>query len=346
MLPSAQPAGAPRPDPHATTADPWSVAPDGTPGTALNACLEAAIAAPSVHNSQPWRFLFRPGGIDLCADRTRRLAVLDPRGRELAISLGAALLNLRVAMLRHGRVPITRLLPDPSQPDLVAQVRLGPHVEPDPTVRALAQVIPVRRTNRRPFTRVTIPAEVLAELVAAAEAEGATLTVADDIGRDQLLGVIRSADRLLRGDGGYRAELAAWTAPVPDRPDGVPLAAFGPWDALEALPLRDFGLTRPEEPRRGAHFEARPTLVVLATVADTPEQWLRAGQALERVLLTATVRGLAATPMSQPLEVPRLRELLAEPHTGAVPQVILRLGYGPASAASPRRPVSDVLAQG
>jgi nitroreductase len=114
-------------------ADPWSVTADGTPGTALNACLEAATAAPSIHNSQPWRFLVRPGGIDLYADRTRRLAVLDPHGRELAISLGAALLNLRVAVLRHGRVPVTRLLPDRSQPDLVAQVRLGPRVDPDRT---------------------------------------------------------------------------------------------------------------------------------------------------------------------------------------------------------------------
>jgi nitroreductase len=112
------------------------------------------------------------------------------------------------------------------------------------------------------------------------------------------------------------------------------------------LPLRDFGLTRPDEPRRSAHFEARPTLVVLGTATDTPDQWLRAGQALERVLLTATLRGLATTPMSQPPEVPRLRELLAAPHDGTVPQVILRLGYGPASAASPRRPVSEVLIHG
>ena len=124
----------------------------------------------------------------------------------------------------------------------------------------------------------------------------------------------------------------------------MPRAAFGPWDALETLPLRDFGLTRPDEPRRSAHFEARPTLVMLCTNGDTPERWLRAGQALERVLLTATVRGLATTPLSQPLEVPRMRELLAN-GTGA-PQVILRIGYGPASAASPRRPLSDVVSPG
>ncbi len=149
--------------------------------------------------------------------------------------------------------------------------------------------------------------------------------------------------RLLRRDPGYRAELTAWTTADPARGDGVPRAAFGPWDALETLPLRDFGLTRPTELRRSAHFEARPTLVVLSTAGDTPEQWLRAGQALERVLLTATVRGLATTPMSQPMEVPRLRELLAAADSGKAPQVVLRIGYGPASAASPRRPLADAL---
>jgi nitroreductase len=118
---------------------------------------------------------------------------------------------------------------------------------------------------------------------------------------------------------------------------------FGPWDALETLPLRDFGLTRPTEPRRTARFEADPTMVVLSTAADGPEQWLRAGQALERVLLTATVRGLASTPMTQPLEIPELRELASAGPGGGVPQVILRIGYGPACPTSARRPIRDVL---
>jgi nitroreductase len=321
----------------------WSVGADGTLGAALEACLRAAVAAPSIHNSQPWRFAVRRGGVDLYADRSRKLGVIDPRGRELAISLGAALLNMRLAILRHGRMPVTRLLPDPTEPDLVAAVRFGPPVDPDATVRALADAIPHRRTSRRPFDRVRVPVEVLGELSAAARLEGATLTVADDLGRDQLLGLARSADRTLRRHPGYRAELTMWTSADAGRTDGVPAAAFGPWDALETLPLRDFGLTRRAEPRRSAHFEAHPTLVVLSTADDSPQQWLRAGQALERVLLTATVRGLATTPMSQPLEVPRLRLLMSDPDAGTSPQVVLRIGYGPAGAASPRRPLAEVV---
>jgi nitroreductase len=329
-------------DPRPAVADPWSVAAFDLPSSPLRACLEAAIAAPSIHNTQPWLFALRPGGVDVYADDSRRLSVVDPHGRELAISVGAAVLNLRVAILHHGRVPITRLRPDPSRPRLVAEVRLGAPAEPDSTVRSLARAIPLRRTNRRPFTRVTIPPEVLAELVAAAEVEGASLAVADNHARDHLLSLVRSADRALRAEPGYRAELTEWTTTDPLRTDGVPRSAFGPWDALETLPLRNFGLTRPAEPRRAAHFEAKPTIVVLSTRGDGPDEWLRAGQALERVLLTATLRGLAATPMSQPLEVPRLRELLTHPRGGA-PQVLLRLGYGPTTAATPRRPVGDLL---
>jgi nitroreductase len=330
-------------DTRNVTADPWSVDADGTVGTALNACLRAAVAAPSVYNSQPWRFHVGHGYVDVYADPSRQLTVVDPTGRELAISVGAALLNLRVAILRHHRLPLTRLRPEPGQADLVARVTLGPPSAPDTTVVALAEAIPRRHTNRRPFTEVPIPPEVIAELRAAATVEGGTLTVLDEQERREVLGVVRSADARLRADPAYRDELNRWTSSEPDRADGVTRTEFGPWDTLETLPLRDFGLTRPTEPRRTAHFEPDPTLIVVSTNGDAPEDWVRAGQALERTLLTATVRGLVTTPMTQPLEIPELRALLAPANGSLVPQVILRIGYGPASPASSRRPLNEVL---
>lgn len=325
------------------TADPWAIDSDGTIGTALTACLRAAIAAPSVFNTQPWRFHVGHRYVDLFADRTRQLTYVDRSGRELAISLGAALFNLRLAILRHHRLPLTRLLPDPGQPDLVARVTMGPPTEPDATVIALADAIPRRHTNRRPFAGVPIPPEVIEELVAAAHIEGGTLTVLDEAARREVLGVVRSAEVRLRSDPIYRDELNRWTSSETDRPDGVSRTEFGPWDAMETLPLRDFGFTRPTEPRRTAYFEPDPTLIVLSTNADTPEQWLRAGQSLERTLLTATVRGLATTPMTQPLEIAELRALLSPADGIRVPQVILRIGYGPASPSAARRPLGDVL---
>jgi hypothetical protein len=109
------------------------------------------------------------------------------------------------------------------------------------------------------------------------------------------------------------------------------------------MPLRDFGLIQPQLHRRQEQFEPYPTILVLSTAGDAPDQWLRAGQALQRVLLVATGRGLAATPMSQPLEIPSLRELFAAGSTGRWAQVVLRVGYGKPTAATPRRPLGEVL---
>jgi nitroreductase len=318
-------------------------APPDRVGRAMRACLEAAVLAPSVHNSQPWRFRLHGRGIEVLADRSRRLEVIDPQGRELLISVGAAILNLRVAVLDHGRLPILHVFPDRHQPDLVARVTPGPVTVPDPTVRALAAAIPRRHTNRRPFSGLAVPDSVIDELAGAAAAEGATLAVADAVGRDAILALVATADEWQRAEAGYRAELTAWTLPSPDRRDGVPAPAFGPRNRHDFPPLRDFALTQPELHRRDAAFEARPTIVVLRTTGDGPHDWVRAGQALQRVLLTATVRGVATTPMTQALEIPEIRRLLTDPGRHRYSQLVLRLGYGRPAAGSPRRPLADVV---
>jgi nitroreductase len=317
----------------------------GLTDSALTACVRAAVAAPSIHNSQPWRFRIRDGGIDVYADWERRLEVIDPSGRELLISVGAALFNLRLAIRRQGRAPVLRWLPEPADPDLVARVEPGRPVPPDATLDALADAIPRRHTNRQPFARVVIPADVLEEMAVAARTEGATLRVAGPVARTAVLGLVRSAELRLRGMGVYRAELAEWTREPAGsgRRDGIPPQAFGPWDALEALPLRDFGLTRPRLHRASERFEPYPVIAVLSTDGDSVGQWLRAGQALQRVLLAATVHGLATTPMSQPLEIPALRELVTDTAAGRWAQVILRLGYAQPTTPTPRRPLADVL---
>jgi nitroreductase len=325
-----------------TNVNGWSIGLDGAPGPFVRDCLEAAVAAPSIHNTQPWRFRPHDGCIDVYADVRRRLEVTDPRGREMFISVGAAVFNLRVAILVRGRLAAVRLLPEPDEPQLAARVILGPPTTVDETVRALARAIPHRRTNRGPFANVPVPEPLLAELAEAAHVEQASLSISDSTAMLAILGLVRTADERQRRNLPYLAELAKWTDRDPDRRDGVPPEAHGPWVALETVPLRDFGLPRRPRFRRTARFEREPTLAVLYTAGDSPEQWLRAGQALERVLLTATVRGLAATPMTQPIEIPQLRALLSD-GTGRSAQVILRLGYGAPAAASPRRPIDEVL---
>jgi len=310
---------------------------------ALAACLTAAAAAPSIHNTQPWRFEVRGAVIDVLADLDRRLSVVDPDGRQLLMSVGAAVLNLRVAMLAHGRLPTARLLPDSRRPDVVARLVQGPPVAPDHTVRTLAAAITKRRTNRLPFQSAAIPTPILSDLVDAASAEGARLTVLGPAARNAVFGLTMMAEERLRERSSYRDELAAWLGGPPGRRDGLPRWALGPRDRDGRLPLRDFALAAPDLDLGSAAFERHPRVVVLATRGDTPYHWIRAGQALERVLLTATARGLSATPMNQALEVPRLRRFVADEYNGWHAQAILRIGYGGAVPPTPRRGLDELL---
>jgi hypothetical protein len=283
----------------------------------------------------------RDGGVDLLLDWNRRLAVIDPTARAAVMSVGAALLNLRVAVRDHGRTPVLRLRPTYDRAGVLARITLGVPVGRSETARRLARAIPRRRTNRRPFTGVPIPMEVRAELIAAAAAEDAVLAFLDPASTGTVLGLVRAAENRWRHDPRYWAELDRWTRGLADRRDGVPAVAFGPRPEDDSIPLRDFGLSATSGHRRTELFEVAPTVAVLYTVGDGVRQWLRAGQALQRVLLTATVRSVAASLMTQPLELSDLRPRLVD--GGWHPQAILRLGYGPQAAASPRRPLSDVL---
>jgi hypothetical protein len=184
---------------------------------------------------------------------------------------------------------------------------------------------------------------VIAELVAAAATEGATLRVAAPLERSAILSLVRTARERLRSEGIYRGELTEWRLPSRVRRGALPPRAFGPWDAMEALPLRDIGLNLPQLQRSDEHAEPLATFAILSTDADTAADWLLAGQALEKVLLLATLHGVSATPMSQPLEVPALREAVTGADSGRWPQVLLRLGYAQPTTPTPRRPLAEVL---
>jgi nitroreductase len=313
------------------------------PDSVLTDCVGAAVLAPSLHNSQPWRFRIRDSGVEVLADPDRRLHALDPDGRELMVSVGAALFTLRLAVRRHGRIPVVRLFPDPADADLIARVTAGPAAVVTAAVQALADAVPARHTNRWPFASTVVSADAIEALTEAARHEGATLEVAGAAGRTAILGLSQAAERRLRSHGAYRAELDHWTSRHPARHDGIPLSAIGPWDALERLPLRDFGLLAPKVIRSAERFEPHPTIVLLSTLGDGRPEWVAAGQALQRVLLVATSLGLASTPISQPVEIPAIRELLTDTSTDRWAQMVLRVGHGSPAAATPRRPLGDVL---
>jgi nitroreductase len=322
----------------------WSMVPGAMPGSSMRACLRAAIAAPSVHNTQPW--LFRPldDRLEVLADERRRLAVLDPAGRDMLLSVGAAVCNLRVAVEARGRRSLVDLLPYADRPDVVAVVRLGESIPTDPRTAMLARAIERRRTNRRPFSDRPLPEWLQTALVESARAEGATLVFVDEIGRYDVLTLADAAESVQRSDSRYLAELAAWTGtnPASGRRDGVPSGALGPRPDRSPTGMREFGRPDAERPSV-ARYEAKPTIAVLYTPGDERRDWVRAGQAMQRVLLTATAYGVATGLLTQPVEVPQARAQLSgrgEPRTA---HVVLRLGYGPRSPATPRRPLVEVL---
>jgi len=238
---------------------------------------------------------------------------------------------------------VLQLQPEGPRSDLIARISPGAYRHPTETARMLAAAIPRRHTNRRPFADVPVATHLLEELVQAAQVEGATLVLAGSAERDLLLATTRAAEAHLQREPRYWLELAEWTRWWRNRADGVPQAAFGPWATTDGVPLRDFGLVHPGVSRKVERFESTPTLAVLCTADDDRADWVRAGQALERVLLTATVRGLATTLMTQPVEMTGLRALLCGRRTDRVAQAIVRIGYGRPAPLSPRRPLSEVL---
>jgi nitroreductase len=310
----------------------------------IEKAVAAAVAAPSVLNTQPWRFAVHGDTIDLHADLTRSLPVSDPDGRSLTISCGAALLNLRLAIAALGREPVVHLLPAEARPTLLARVRCAGHRSATPEEQALHAAIPKRRSSRLPFTSKRLAHADAAQMEEAAAAEGGQFRLLASWEEPAVVEAVHEADRALRADAKVREEVESWLHRPPQSGDGIPDASLGPRPADPNALVRDFAHGAPVVGREAADFEQRPSLGVLYTAHDERADWLRAGQALERVLLTATDRGLQMSLLTQAVEVPSLRWMLRVPSLGpAVPQALLRLGYGPPPPTTPRRPVSDVL---
>ncbi|MEV0035889.1 nitroreductase [Streptomyces sp. NPDC050804] len=327
----------------------------------MSGLVAEATAAPSMHNAQPWRFHYTPESrtLALSADLDRVLPESDPTLAGLHMGCGAALLNLRVAAVHQGLRPVTTVLPDPRDPVLLATVRLESAATatatatateaPDDGLRALYPAILERHTSRQPFSDQELPEEVRRALAGAAGQEGAELVFLTGPHLQFVVDLIRDAEGYSRMSPGREAELHRWTwnAASDSHADGVPDYAFGPRERGGRAPVRDFAGSGVVPGRPMVDFEDRPQLSLLSTPGNGPGDWLRAGQAMERVLLLATLRGLSGTPATQALERPELRWLLRDPVSGSGHvQMVLRLGYGPRGPRTPRRPVRDVLTIG
>ncbi|MCU7826484.1 Acg family FMN-binding oxidoreductase [Kitasatospora sp. DSM 101779] len=314
---------------------------------ALETLVSAAVAAPSIHNSQPWHFKLRPetSTLEVRAVGERQLPQTDPRGQALYISVGAAVFNVRVAARHLGWSPDIRLLPDPAEPDLLAAVELDrPALVTLPSTAELYGAIWHRHTIRTPFTGPPVPAAVLADLVAAARAEETMLDIPGPEETERLLRLTAEAERTNTTDIRRRIESRAWIQEPGGPPLGIPRRALGPQDAAGHLPVRDFSAIDPADHLPPAVFEAHPCLAVLSTHQDRPVDWLRAGLALQHVLLVATLHQVRASMMHQAVEWPHVRWATRDPsHGPGCVQMLLRLGYGPEGAPTPRLPVTESI---
>ena len=308
--------------------------------------IATAARAPSVHNTQPWRFQVGRSAIELYCDPRRKLRS-DPLGREMIISCGAALFGLRLAMRGLGYLPVIELLPDPGQARLLARVGIGGTAPVTRAERRMLEAVPHRHTHRGPFEPGPLPAGLLAGLQHDALAEQAELAlVEDELAYQRLADIVAVAASRMDLDPRVRAETRQWTRGADSLArDGVPALAFtarAQRRARRRLPQRDFDLDRGLALLSGGG-ESPSATAVLVTRGDRRADWLHAGQALHRLLLHATGKWVFASLYTQPLEatVTRalIRDRLALPGN---PQMLLQFGYVRTTHPTARRPADEI----
>ncbi|GAB1510369.1 Acg family FMN-binding oxidoreductase [Actinophytocola sp. KF-1] len=275
----------------------------------LRTAIALAVRAPSAHNTQPWRWRIDDGSVHLFADWARHVPAGDPGGRDLLISCGAALHHFRVAAAALGWATAVHRLPDPAAPEHLAALEFRPHQPSDRDIAAAA-AIRRRHTDRRRMSSLPVPPDHLRLIAARARAHGAlAVPVVDPAARFALAGAIAQAA------------------------------------VIQANAFPRGTLTAPPGKRYGQQTE----LVVVATAGDDVLSRLRAGEATSAALLAATELGLATCPLSEPLEIAGSRGHLRDRVLGgaAEPQLVIRLGWAPTTAArlpaTPRRTVDEVI---
>jgi nitroreductase len=314
----------------------------------LKKAVQRASLAPSVHNTQPWRFVVRPDALDLYADNDRQLGALDPTRRQLVISCGCALFNARVGLAADRVVHVDRL-PDAAKPDLLARLTVLDESAPWTPLVRLDPVIERRHTNRRDFFDQEVPPDVIYELTTAAEHEEASLVqIVKPEHKIVAAQLSQEAEAMQNADPRYRAELETWTTTDLHRTDGVPVYAIPHTDERSeptAL-VRNFDVAGKGWMPRLQQTSLNHCMMVLGIADSNRRAWLRGGEALQRILLEATRLDYVVSLASQVVEVPSTRDRLRKELDLEVhPLLVMRIGRAAPTPASKRRDVSMIISE-
>lgn len=315
----------------------------------IRTVLQLAARAPSVHNSQPWRWRVGSSAaghrLDLFAEPDLQLRNIDPDGRGLILSCGAALHHATVAFAALGWQARVRRFPDPADGAHLASIEVVPRAV-EPVDVALAAAIPRRRTDRRHYSDWPVQVSDIALMGARAARAGVMLRQVDAL--DKLNAVVARAVVRHAGDYDYLHELSTWSGRY-DSVAGVPAHSTPAPAAGPGIPARIFADPALAQPDGASPADDRAVMLALGTEADDRLARLRAGEATSVVLLTATALGLASCPVTEPLELAETRAVVRRDVFGAsgFPQMLLRVGWAPVNAdplpPTPRRPLGDTV---
>ncbi|BBX74438.1 NAD(P)H nitroreductase [Mycobacterium shinjukuense] len=311
----------------------------------LQTVLTLATRAPSIHNTQPWRWRVNAASLDLFSEPELQLRSTDPDGRDLIISCGVALHHCVVALAAMGWQARVNRFPDPDDPRHLATVEAQRHT-PDQADIALAAAIPRRRTDRRAYSSWPVAGGDIALMAARAARCGVMLRQVDAV--DRMKAIVAQAVRDHIGSDEYLRELTAWSGRY-GSVAGIPARNVPPPDPSAPIPGRVFAGPGLAQPAGVAPAEDNAAILALGTEEDDRLSRLRAGEATSVVLLTATAMGLACCPITEPLEIPDTRDAVRADVFGAsgYPQMLLRVGWAPINAdplpATPRRELADVV---
>jgi nitroreductase len=310
----------------------------------IRTVLALAARAPSVHNTQPWRWLVGAGSLHLYSDASRQLPNTDPDGRDLILSCGAALNHCVVALAAVGwQAKVTRL-PNPADPNHLAAIELSRSAA-DSLDIALAAAIPRRRTDRRHYSSWAVPVGDIALMAARTARHGVTLRQVDDI--DKLHNIVAESvwDHMTHD---YLVELTEWSGRYASIA-GVPARNTPKSNPRAKIPSRYFAGPALAMAPGSSPADDNAVVLALGTRTDDRVAQLRAGEATSLVLLTATAMGLASCPVTEPLERAETRAAVRSDIFGdsGYPQMLLRVGWAPINAdplpSTPRRGLGDFV---